>query len=131
MGVGFGGAGKVKGVGLKKEKILNSDSLENGKADEGGGAGEREIIWKRREGVVVQEEVVGEPEREYTVWKKREGFKEKRAREESLRSQRSLVHVVGPEVVWRRREGLAESDRERPQANPKDQEAIWRKRERD
>lgn len=103
-------------------------SLENGRGDEGGGEVEAEVIWKRREGVTVRvkEAERQEEEEEYIVWRKREGFREKR--ENGYRSERAAERE--PEVVWIKREG-EEKDRNRLRPAERGQEAVWRKREQE
>ncbi|MFT7808477.1 hypothetical protein AGIG_G13583 [Arapaima gigas] len=123
--------GESRGVRIKPESraTLNKDSLENGNGGEGGGEGEPEIIWKRREGVAEKAKEEPEPQREYIVWRKREGFKEKTVKEETLREDRRAEQE--PEVVWRKREVEEDRGRERPQPIERGHETIWRKRERE
>lgn len=111
---------------------VKRDSLENGRAYEGGGEGEREIIWKRREEVVAREEAEAlERQRlaDYIVWKKREDFQEKRAdREKGIKSAAN-GKTPEPEVIWKRRD--EEECSERAQAIQRGHEIVWRKRERE
>ena len=65
---------------------------------------------------------------EYTVWRKREGFQERRGdREKEDKSSESGRETV-PEVIWRKR-GQGEAERERTRALQRGQETVWRKRE--
>lgn len=113
------------------------DSLENGRADEGGGEGE--IVWKRREEVVAREKAEAlERQRlaEYIVWQKREDFQEKReGRERTGRKSLEKGSEAAPEVIWKRRgeeeEEEEEAGRERARAIQRGHEIIWRKRERE
>lgn len=82
----------------------------------GGGEGEREIIWKRREEVVARERAEAlERQRlaEYIVWRKREDFQDKKVdREKGGKSAEKGKEPV-PEVIWKRREDEEEAGRER------------------
>ncbi|KAK2844601.1 hypothetical protein Q5P01_011260 [Channa striata] len=114
---------------------VKQDSLENGRADEGGGEGDREIIWKRREEVVARERAEAlERQRlaEYIVWRKREDFQERRGdREKGGKSAEKGKETVA-EVIWKKREEEeGDAGRERAKAIQKGHENIWRKREKD
>lgn len=106
----------------------------------GGGTGEREIIWKKRASVIERERV-SEREREreeeerkngaqYTVWRLREGFQERREREGEQPKGKSTegAREPQPEVIWKRRE---EEERERIQLEDRGPRVIWRKKERE
>lgn len=68
---------------------------------------------------------------EYIVWRKREGFQEKRGeRERGGRSAERGKEAV-PEVIWKRREDEGDAGRERARAIQRGHETIWRKRERE
>lgn len=70
---------------------------------------------------------------EYIVWRKREGFQEKRGdRERGGKSAEKGDEAVS-EVIWKRREEEEEGDagRERARAIQRGHETIWRKRERE
>lgn len=118
--------------------LLKRDSLENGRADEGGGEGE--IVWKRREEVVAREKAEAlERQRlaEYIVWRKREDFQERReGRERTGRKGAEKGGEAAPEVIWKRRGEEEEEEeeaagRERASAIQRGHEIIWRKRERE
>lgn len=109
----------------------------------GGGTGEREIIWKKRASVIERErarererEQEEEEERkngaQYTVWRLREGFQEKRDREgEDLKGKGTEgAREPQPEVIWKRREE-EEKERERIQLEDRGPRIIWRKKERE
>lgn len=108
-------------------------SLENGRADEGGGEGE--IVWKRREEVVAREKAEAlEKQRlaEYIVWRRREDFQERReGRERTGKRSEEKGGEATPEVIWKRREEEEEAGRERARAIQRGHEIIWRKRERE
>ena len=120
-------------------------SLENGQANVGGGAGEREIIWKRREEVVVRERAEAlERQRlaDYIVWRKRDGFQERsRAaaggeggagdRETGARIAEKVGKEAVPEIIWRKREEEGQVERKGGQASQRAHETVWRKRERE
>lgn len=106
----------------------------------GGGTGEREIIWKKRASVIERERArEREQEREeeeskngaqYTVWRLREGFQERRDREGEQLSGKSTegAREPQPEVIWKRREE-EEKERERIQLENRGPRIIWRKKE--
>lgn len=108
----------------------------------GGGTGEREIIWKKRASVIERErarERERELEREeeerkngpqYTVWRLREGFQERRDREGEQPKGKSPegAREPQPEVIWKRREE-EEKERERIQLEDRGARIIWRKKE--
>lgn len=127
---------------LTKGKEGQRVSLENGKEYVGGGTGEREIIWKKRASVIERERA-REREREqeeeerkngaqYTVWRLREGFQERRDREGELLKGKSTegAREPQPEVIWKRREE-EERERERIQLEDRGHRIIWRKKERE
>lgn len=107
----------------------------------GGGAGEREIIWKKRASVLERErelerQKVEEEKRnavEYTVWRLREGFQERRDREDDRVKGRSAEggKEAQPEVIWKKREEEEEKDRDRGQLGDTGPRIIWRRRERE
>lgn len=68
---------------------------------------------------------------EYIVWRKREGFQEKRDREKGGKCAEK-ENGAGPEVIWKRR-GEEEEDagRERARAIQRGHDIIWRKKERE
>lgn len=123
-----------------KRKEGQTVSLENGKEYVGGGTGEREIIWKKRASVIERERArEREQEREeeeskngaqYTVWRLREGFQERRDREGEQLSGKSTegAREPQPEVIWKRREE-EEKERERIQLENRGPRIIWRKKE--
>lgn len=121
-------------IDLLDRGTVKQGSLENGRADEGGGEGEREIIWKRREEVVARERAEAlERQRlaEYIVWRKREDFQEKSVGREKGRKAEEKGNEAVPEVIWKRREDEGDAGRERARAIHTGHEIIWRKRERD
>lgn len=107
----------------------------------GGGEGEREIIWKKRASVLEREreqerQKVEEEERnavEYTVWRLREGFQERREKEEDSLKGRSAEggKEAQPEVIWKKREEEEEKDRDRGRLCDRGPRIIWRRRERE
>lgn len=107
----------------------------------GGGAGEREIIWKKRASVLERERELErqklEEERRnavgYTVWRLREGFQERKDREEDTLKGTSAegAKAAQPEVIWKRREEEEEKDRDRAQLGDRGPKIIWRRRERE
>lgn len=106
----------------------------------GGGAGEREIIWKKRASVLERERELErklEEERRnavgYTVWRLREGFQERKDREEDTLKGTSAegAKATQPEVIWKRREEEEEKDRDRAQLGDSGPKIIWRRRERE
>lgn len=129
---------------ITKRKSNKGGSLENGREDVGGGAGEREIIWKKRASVIERErEKEREREREeeerrtraqYTVWRLREGFQERKDREGDRGKGKSAEggREAQPEVIWKRREEEEEEkERERIQLDDRGPRIIWRKKERE
>lgn len=71
---------------------------------------------------------------EYIVWRKREGFQEKRGDRERGRKGAEKGNGAEPEVIWKRREEEEEegdTGRERARAIQRGHETIWRKRERE
>jgi len=64
---------------------------------------------------------------EYIVWRKREGFQEKRGDREKGGKGAEKV----PEVIWKRREDEEGGDAGRAGAIQRGHEIIWRKRERE
>lgn len=68
---------------------------------------------------------------EYIVWRKREGFQEKREDRDRERKQ-GTGKDAAPEVIWKRRDEEGEAVRDRAMAIQKGHlETIWRKRERE
>lgn len=67
---------------------------------------------------------------EYIVWRKREGFQEKREDRDRERRQ-GKGNDAAPEVIWKRRDEEGEAVRDRAMAIQKGHETIWRKRERE
>ena len=70
---------------------------------------------------------------EYIVWRKREGFQEKRDREKGGKSAEK-ENGAGPEVIWKRRgevEEEGDAGRERARAIQRGHDIIWRKKERE
>ncbi|MCJ8728904.1 hypothetical protein PDJAM_G00009740 [Pangasius djambal] len=124
------------------DKLLEGQrvSLENGKEYVGGGTGEREIIWKKRASVIERERArEREREREeeerkngaqYTVWRLREGFQERRDREGEQGKSAEGAREPQPEVIWKRREE-EEKESERIQLEDRGPRIIWRKKERE
>ncbi|KAF6739708.1 hypothetical protein FQA47_004990 [Oryzias melastigma] len=114
---------------------VKRDSLENGRAIEGGGEGAREIVWKRREEVVAQERAEAlERQRlaEYIVWRRREDFQDKKGDREKGGKSAEKGKEASPEVIWKRREDEeGDAGRERAKAIQRGHEIIWRKRERE
>lgn len=71
---------------------------------------------------------------EYIVWRKREGFQEKREdrdRERKHAGKGNGDDDAAPEVIWKRRDEEGEAVRDRAIAIQKGHETIWRKRERE
>lgn len=70
---------------------------------------------------------------EYIVWRKREGFQEKREDRARGRKSAEKGNEAVPEVIWKRREEEEEGDegRDRARAIQRGHETIWRKRERE
>ncbi len=106
----------------------------------GGGAEEREIIWKKRASVLERERELErqklEEERNavgYTVWRLREGFQEKKDRAEDTLKGTSAegTKAAQPEVIWKRREEEEEKDRDRARLGDRGPKIIWRRRERE
>ncbi|KAK5621469.1 hypothetical protein CRENBAI_005053 [Crenichthys baileyi] len=115
-------------------RTVKLGSLENGRAIEGGGEGEREIIWKRREEVVARERAEAlERQRlaEYIVWRKREDFQDKKGDREKGGKGSERGKEASPEVIWKRREEEGETGTDRARAIQRGHESIWRKRERE
>lgn len=106
----------------------------------GGGAEEREIIWKKRASVLERERELErqklEEERNavgYAVWRLREGFQERKDRAEDTLKGTSAAgaKAAQPEVIWKRREEEEEKDRDRARLGDRGPKIIWRRRERD
>lgn len=107
----------------------------------GGGAGEREIIWKKRASVLERERELErqklEEERRntvgYTVWRLREGFQERKDREEDRLKGTSTegTKAAQAEVIWKRREEEEEKDRDRARLGDRGPTIIWKRRERE
>lgn len=68
---------------------------------------------------------------EYIVWRKREGFQEKREDRDRERKHAGKGNVAAPEVIWKRRDDEGDAVRDRAIAIQKGHETIWRKRERE
>lgn len=68
---------------------------------------------------------------EYIVWRKREGFQEKRGDTERGERSAEKGKEAVPEVIWRRREEDAESERDSARSIQRGHEIIWRKRVRE
>lgn len=71
---------------------------------------------------------------EYIVWRKREGFQEKREDRERVRKSAEKGNAAVPEVIWKRRgeeEEEGDTGRDRARAIQRGHETIWRKRERE
>lgn len=68
---------------------------------------------------------------EYIVWRKREGFQEKREDRDRERKSAGKGSDAAPEVIWKRREEEGDAVRDRAIAIQKGHETIWRKRERE
>lgn len=71
---------------------------------------------------------------EYIVWRKREGFQEKREDRERVRKGAEKGSAAVPEVIWKRRgeeEEEGDTGRDRARAIQRGHETIWRKRERE
>ena len=124
------------------KRVSAGGSLENGQANVGGGAGEREIIWKRREEVVVRERAEAlERQRlaDYIVWRKRDGFQERsRAaaggagdRETGARNAEKVGKEAVPEIIWRKREEEGQEERKGAATSQRAHTTVWRKRERE
>lgn len=105
----------------------------------GGETGEREIIWKKRASVIEKEQARArereEEERsnkaQYTVWRLREGFHERKDREgDRVKGTGTKgTNEAQPEVIWKRREvEETEKEKERIQLEDKGPRIIWRKK---
>lgn len=101
---------------------------------------EREIIWKKRASVLERERELErqklEEERrnavEYTVWRLREGFQERKDREEDRLKETSAEGAKAePEVIWKKREEEEEKDKDRARFGDRGPKIIWRRRERE
>lgn len=68
---------------------------------------------------------------EYIVWRKREGFQEKREDRNRERSNAGKGNDATPEVIWKRRDEEGDAVRDRVIAIQKGHETVWRKRERE
>lgn len=69
---------------------------------------------------------------EYIVWRKREGFQEKRGDREKGGKSAEKGNEAVPEVIWKRREEEeGDAGRDRARAIQRGHETIWRKRERE
>lgn len=68
---------------------------------------------------------------EYIVWRKREGFQEKREDRDRERKNTVKGNNAAPEVIWKRRDEEGDAVRDRAIAIQKGHETIWRKRERE
>lgn len=68
---------------------------------------------------------------EYIVWRKREGFQEKRGDRDGERKNAGKGSDAAPEVIWKRRDEEGDAVRDRAIAIQKGHETIWRKRERE
>lgn len=68
---------------------------------------------------------------EYIVWRKREGFQEKREDRDRERKNAGKGSDAAAEVIWKRREEEGDAVRDRAIAVQKGHETIWRKRERE
>lgn len=68
---------------------------------------------------------------EFIVWRKREGFQEKREERDRERKHAGKGNDAAPEVIWKRRDEEGEAVRDRAMAIQKGHETIWRKRERE
>lgn len=66
---------------------------------------------------------------EYIVWRKREGFQEKREDREGKHTGKG--NDAAPEVIWKRREEEGDAVRDRAIAIQKGHKTVWRKRERE
>lgn len=68
---------------------------------------------------------------EYIVWRKREGFQEKRGDREKGEKSTDKGRAAVQEVIWKKREEEEDTERERARAIQRGHETIWRKRERE
>lgn len=68
---------------------------------------------------------------EYIVWRKREGFQEKREDRDREKKHAGKGNAATPEVIWKRRDDEGDAVRDRAIAIQKGHETIWRKRERE
>lgn len=69
---------------------------------------------------------------DYIVWRKREGFQEKRGDREKGGKSAEKGNKAVPEVIWKRREEEeGDAGSERARAIQRGHETIWRKRERE
>lgn len=69
---------------------------------------------------------------EYIVWRKREGFQEKRGDREKGEKSAERGREAVQEVIWKKREEEEDdAGRERARAIQRGHETVWRKRERE